>query len=382
MSVWGGLFALLAAIYLAECAAWVRRNSVVFRALVRKGWQVLHPLEWTGNESGGLATAGPLPPLAPLIHCHLWPVSLSEEGVFAYAAQALRDVGRPRQTARFLKWEQVTEVRLQGKRVLVNGEPLIETGSPVFADRVAGVVEELSELPPERRGKAIRSALREAMDERAIRERMESFREQTLSLRFTCNLFFLVIFGLVPTMLLQPALLQRWPFFLAAVLALLAMVLLDYRRAHRALYPDAKGQRRAHFWMILFSPLAAIRARDVVARDLLANYSPLAVAHVICRPDSFRRFARERLADLRWPMLPVCESDDEDARRTEEAFRGVLLEESERFLRHAGLDPDALSAPPERDGNASAAYCPRCDAQYAVADASCEACGGLPVTRF
>ena len=105
------------------------------------------------------------------------------------------------------------------------------------------------------------------------------------------------------------------------------------------------------------------------------------MARSVCRPDEFRRFARERLADLRWPLRPVCEVEDEAARRTEEWFRELLLEETERFLKRAGLDPDELLAPPKPDGETSVAYCPRCDAQFAVADAVCEACGDLPVVR-
>ena len=376
------LLLAVALVYLAECAVWVKRNTAAFRARRGRGRHIVTPLEWAGNESGGIALAGPLPPLTPLILIPLWPFSATAEGLCSYVSQTLQPLGRPRQVERHLAWDEVKEVAFDQKRVLVNGELFCEAISELQADHLAGTIEALFELTAGKREAALRKVMRETLDDERIRGRFDAFCAETLTLRISTNLFGAVILGVVPVMLYWPPLSRRWPFVVAFALAVLALVLLDYLRAHRQLYPGRKKHRRAHFWMCLLSPLAAIRACDVVARDLMADCHPLGVAHLLCTEQEFHRFARRMLADQRHPHRPVCESENLAARATEEGFRRLLTQEVERYLRRTGIPPEKLLAPPEREGERSLAYCPRCDGQYAIADGLCDACGGIPLVPF
>ena len=69
---------------------------------------------------------------------------------------------------------------------------------------------------------------------------------------------------------------------------------------------------------MLLAPPAAIRAPDLLARHLLQNFHPLAVAQVLCSPGGFKSVARQALLDLRYPLLPVCPTNEPEPMTTEQ----------------------------------------------------------------
>ncbi len=70
------------------------------------------------------------------------------------------------------------------------------------------------------------------------------------------------------------------------------------------------------------------------------------------------------------------------AAATEQFFRAALRQTLEDFLKTHRLDPDELGRAPEPTEAASRAYCPRCETQFATAEARCADCGGMPLVPF
>ena len=133
---------------------------------------------------------------------------------------------------------------------------------------------------------------------------------------------------------------------------------------------------------MLLAPPSAIRAPDLLARHLLENFHPLAVARVLCSPDRFKSFARQILLDLRYPLLPVCPTNEPEPVATEQWFRTARRKATEKFLQQAGLKPDELTVLPGPTEPANQSCCPRCGAQFVTPTGTCADCGGRPLEPF
>ena len=96
----------------------------------------------------------------------------------------------------------------------------------------------------------------------------------------------------------------------------------------------------------------------------------LTAAFVLCREEEARRVAGRYLRRWRHPLT------DEDAERS-----AALLAGATNMLVGHGWDPaDLVGAPLRHDG--SAAYCPRCEAQFLDAGGECSDCRGVKVVDF
>ena len=133
---------------------------------------------------------------------------------------------------------------------------------------------------------------------------------------------------------------------------------------------------------MLLAPPAAIRAPDLLARHLLENFHPLAVVPVLCSPGGFKSVARQALLDLRYPLLPVCPTNEPEPMATEHWFRAARQEAAEQFVQRAGLKPEELTAMPGPTEPANQSCCPRCGAQFVRRTGTCLDCGGRQIEPF
>jgi hypothetical protein len=133
---------------------------------------------------------------------------------------------------------------------------------------------------------------------------------------------------------------------------------------------------------MLLAPPSAVRAHDVLSRHLLENFHPLALAEVLCAPETCQAFARQVLLDLRYPAFPVWPTNEAGPSSTEQWSRAVWLEAVENFVRRAGWKPEALVAPPRPLEPGNRSYCPRCGAQFIARKGTCADCGGRPLLPF
>ena len=172
------------------------------------------------------------------------------------------------------------------------------------------------------------------------------------------------LFVLAPIAIWYFGLKLCWPGLLAGLLALTISIAILFRRAHRALYPQAGDERFTHFLTILLSPPTAIRARDVLSRPLLESFHPLAIARMFCSANIFREFARRVLLDIRHPCLPLCPAAETGPLATELFARTALQQVMEDFLKQNGINPDELAKAPKPADETCRSYCPRCEAQF------------------
>ena len=157
-------------------------------------------------------------------------------------------------------------------------------------------------------------------------------------------------------------------FWLVAWLA----IIVRFRRAQMSLYPKNPLYRRQRMLAFLVSPACAMRASDLLARDLMALVHPLAVARACCSPADFRQLASGMLLEL---MHPIDRGDGHEAAAVHQWFDERLLSAVTHLIHSSGEDLEGLIASPEPLGDDAHSYCPRCEMQFAKAAGECNVCG-------
>ena len=373
------LYVLLAAFYLWECACWIPRGGVVFA-----GWRGKHcrVASVIGNQRGGFALAQPLPPLGRIAVATQLPVSLSPAGALAYVATSVTPAGRPPQTGRFVRWDEIKSVAARGKNVRVNDDVFVRAQSTTHARWLAGELRRLGRLGPETRSDAIGKLIESAFNVESVKARWAEFETPARPVRCLANALFLFVFLATPAVIWRFGLEHTWLPLVIGLFAMGGTIAFLFRRAHRSLHPSADDERFTQFLMALLFPPAAIRACDLLSRPLIETFHPLAVASALCNDKELRRFARPLLLDLRNPALPLATEDNLELAAVEEWSRARTLAAAEAALRRSGVDPAELTRPPSPADATCRAFCPRCHAQFTLLDTRCGDCGGLPVRAF
>ena len=376
------LFVVLAALYVWECACWLRRGSVGFVTWWGRGWRAVYPGALAGNSNGGFILAAPLPPLGTVFIANQLPLSLAPDGVLAFVATNVNPGWRPGQSDSFVRWENLSAVRVRGKKLLVNGELFCVAATSGFARYLKAELLRLVKLTPAQRETAIAAMRRGALEGQGIDSRLREYRARSSVVRCLVNGLFLYL------VVIGPGLIWYFGFGLTGLGLLLGLLALTittatfFCRAHHALYPEASDERFTHTLTIALAPSSALRAHDALSRPLLENFHPLAVAKQLLPDKAFRPIARRVLLDLRHPVRPLVPSEQPGVVATEAYSRHVLLAAVEEFLRQHGIDPDELGRAPAPADDLCRSFCPRCDAQFTTPTGQCADCGGLPVVEL
>jgi hypothetical protein len=128
---------------------------------------------------------------------------------------------------------------------------------------------------------------------------------------------------------------------------------------------------------MILTPTASIRACDMLGRDLLAGYHPLAMALVLCSGEDRAGTVRRILLDHAHPVRPRYLHEDALERAAADDYHDRLEAALAAAVEKAGLSVAALTAPPTLHDLKAVAYCPRCDGEFIIAEGVCTTCGGL-----
>jgi hypothetical protein len=381
MSDLQALYLILVAIYLIQCIVWVPEDSICFRKNLRGEWRVSSG--WLHIGAWGLrgVLASPLPLLDGLPVCDRLPLTVSPSGVLLSPRTSLRSAASSGATAAFLKFDELENIHARGKEVLAGRKLLCKSPTTGMACHTAEFLEKLRGKKENKRAVAIEAEFARLLDDEAIRARLDDWRKRTALLRWNCSVLFVYLFFLVPVPVTLRGLLSTWPWLLGLLVAQMGIIAWLFRRAHRALFPDEKEARWTATLTILLSPPVAIRANDILLRELFSLFHPLAVAQTLCSEKYFREMASRTLRELRFP-LPSAVAPGTPAHHAEDWNRAALLRSVERFVAASGTPPEELLGPPARESALCLSFCPRCWNQYRFVDGACPDCGGIAVQRF
>ena len=376
------LFLVLAALYVGECACWLRRGSVGFVTWFGGRWRAVHPDALAGNPRGGFILVPPLPPLGTLLIANQLPLSLSPDGVLAFVTTNVSPGERPPQSGGFRRWENLGDVRVRGKKLLINRQLFLVAATPGLARHLSGELQRVAKLSPAAREIAITQMLSGPLDGRAIAARQREYQSRSRAMRGLSNTLFLYLLVITPGLIWHFGFARTWLGLLLGLLGLTIAIAVFFNRAHAALYPAAVDERFTHTLTIALAPSSALRAHDALSRPLLENFHPLAVAKQLLSDAAFRPFARRILLDLRHPARPYVTSNQPDVVATEAYARQALRAAMEEFLTQHGFAPDELGRAPAPTDDSCRSFCPRCDAQFTTPTGVCVDCGGLALMEF
>jgi len=372
------LLVILLAIYLAECACWLRGRAMCFVLAVRR----YCPLRWPpflGSADAGLVLTNPLPWASSFV-CEAWPIALGPEGVcLPPAGQAAE--GDQGQSGRFVSFDALGGVRSADRQVRLGRRLLAGVASAEHADALAALLGQLAAAPREDRPRLLRERLLHATDVDAVTARLAELRQMSRALRTAAVYFFFYAFGFGAFLYYGPAVSWQvvW-LYLATLLACWLWTVFEYAACRKALLGEPRGRRWRHTALLVLSPASAMRSAESLLRYGLVEFHPLAVAAALSSERRAAALARLALLALRHP-LPSEIPADPAAGRVDQWFRSQLFEDLQGALGRAGIEAAALVAPPAPLPD-SAAYCPRCHNQFVAAQATCPDCGDLPLVPF
>jgi len=213
------------------------------------------------------------------------------------------------------------------------------------------------------------------LDARTFKTAAEELAAASRPLLIACNLLWAYLFIGLPAAFVATSLILTWPYLLAGLFALTVLCAFLYARAHRELDPNLGSAPFQHVATIALVPMTAIRAVDLLTKELGAGLHPLAAAQALLPREAFIGYARRFHFDAlhRDPAAKAVPSPWFDESRREAI---------EAFLAANGAAPDALLLAPVKTDDSSKTYCPRCHAQFTVAEGTCRDCGGIALATF
>ncbi len=365
MSELAELYAVFLALYLFECLAWVPRRAVGFLALLGRP-RARIAFRPNAGWSSSVVVGRPWPPLTPPWFAEPLPVAVDPRGL-----TLTEDAGR------LLAWEALGPVVARDAFVQSGEAWSCKLASRQAALALADGLERIRTATAKKRKGEVERFLDGRFDVAAATARRAAFDRGVRALRVLSNALWLALFGGMGVAVAT----QNMLYLLAT--AALTIVLwpvnaIVFSRTLRKQTWLAKGYRPelSKRVVTMLSPLSAVRAVDVMARELWAGFDPLAVAAVLLSPRELRSFAR--------PLLVSVEPREGDPLAW---WRAEVRLRMARVLAGRSIEVDALLAPPARDGAHVTQYCPACLAQYEAGagnDGQCpnDTCHDIPLRGF
>jgi hypothetical protein len=357
-------------LFAIECIAWTGRGDVCFRSLTGKAWKIARP-----GASFEIAHASPIflfpfPPLGMLIPGHLPLIAYSPEGVSGYVAES--ENAPPDRGVAYYRYEQIENLKIQGQEILINGRVFARAHSKAGAKDAEGLIERIKRGRIRDREGLILERIGGLFEDSQIKDSIERFVERTALPAMVSNLLWAYMIIGIPVVIYVYGFSRIALWLLAIVLQLhlviVGMAFHKYRTIH-----GVRGY--SLLWHLLPSPFNSIRATDLLAKELLAEYHPFAAAAALLPKERFLSYARRSLAQIRYPRYDPDMSTA--ARETDQWFKERIIQAMERSAKKMGIDVEGLGKPESLDGETGySSFCPRCHCLYEQGEGVCGDCAG------
>ena len=353
------------------------RRDVICLGTVLGRFRVLPSPSVMGNERHKLVMGNP----SPLARCFLsapWPIAISPQGI-CFAEGILMDSSGESQ--RHIAFDDIGTIMAVEKEVHALQAPIAVFSSHEQAENLAAMLREVAAASEADRGRLIGAHLDRWTDDAAAVARFAELKKLSGTLRASGFTLFLLAFLVGPALYFSPWT-PSWITVLFYFLMLFSTWMLtvwDYAVCRKRLLGERFWERFRHVGMLLLSPASAMRSSEVLLRNGLAEFHPLAAAAALCRAGA-AVLARPMLLALEHPT-PGEVPGDPAAGRIDAWFRKKLLKRLHSLLRRAEIDPAELLRPAKPLSD-SRSYCPRCHNQFVLAAGTCPDCGGLALVAY
>ncbi len=362
------LLFVLFLLYLSECGIWVKRESVAFVSGWRR-WRLATPSSWLGNARGGILLLNPLPPGGKVLLSHLSPISISPSGVCGLNVQTLPSEARSTfQTGEFLPFGKIKEAGVDGSYLTINNERFAKCATAKQARTLASVIAEMVKASSSKREVLARNWIAKQYSVKDATSRLKEARPLIKPIQSLGVILFLFLFVLTPVLGSLFGLMTLVIPVAIVMVALAVEIAIVFRRAHRKLYPAESAERLESLVKMILCPPVAIRAADILTKNLLSEFSPIILAEVLTGSGE-PQFVRSVILDLKHPLGHELSDASAVETITWAANEQVKLCESYVLF------------PMQREEN-SISYCPRCECQFVVEVVECPDCPGVRLIAF
>lgn len=365
MSEWWLVIAAFWFWYFADCVKAGRKARFVLSRACGRGDATVH--------HAAIAPVAILP--------SAWHVR-TEDPPIAFSPEGLTNIpvgsaGRPVPSmlqGQVWRWEEVRELAEKSGRIFINGQEFCLVTPFTTLAGMRSLIDGCKNRTPEAR--AVWLAGRMACWFRPAHLR----RQRTVLLGRTDALALWAGFGVSLAALLSAYVLFGGMLPLSAELAgrlgrglpLLGLYLVGLHlcivvmgwRVHRRLLPKRGEARFSLLFSALLLPPQAYRLRSRIGAEFFQQAHPLAWLAVAASKADFIEYARQAVADLRWPLQGGRLERPELAAAIGSWTRECVGGEIGRLLAQRGVSEAELLATPKRDSAGSCVYCPRCQSQF------------------
>lgn len=373
------LFLVLALIYVVECFSFPSVSDFILAESRGGSWRVRQPPQFAGSWARAPVFKFPLPPLPSVCLCRAAPIHISEDGVRASAYHD--DISASGERGLAVKFSDIKAFYCEGTSVWADETCLIKVSSEIYARHLANVLEEVRKCRESDREAKIEKQIDAMFDSRLIERRLDEYRRCTAPLRWACNVLFFNLFLVLPLGAQLVGLPDSWPVLLILLVANTSLIAAFFYYAHALLYPRETGARFTAIAATLLSPPFALRANDLILRDLFCSFHPLAVIRSVCSADDFLSVASRAIRESRFPLQTPLSPDASSSTRRRIGWEQRLVRAIDNCA--AGSAPiETLLKPPTRQSSGSKSYCPRCLAQYVMTAGNCSDCPHVQLVPF
>lgn len=381
MSELQSLFVLLLVIYLVDCLVFVRRGSLLFRRWGTR-WQPARPVSVLTNTRGNLTFANPWPGVPSTFTSSLPACTLTPSGLLNWMPYSLEDSRCPTPPLTWVPWEKLDRLQVDRRSLLVNGQPFLILSSSHEALQLQETIQGLRRVPAPDREQAIQHWMQSTLDRDQIARRRKRTVEQTRWLTFLARGLALLLAVGCPLLIHFLGLPQVGWWLLGVIYLFSVCLAFLVHRTHRRLYPADADDRFVRVFTTGLAPLSAVRCPDLVARESLQGFHPLAVARELCPEEGFQTLAARAYRDAHFPLFPTEPSSEAAIVEALAWSRREWQVELTKFLNSSGIKPAALLLPPEASDSGHRRYCPRCLQQFNESGLACVECGGRPTVNL
>lgn len=356
--LWHALWVL----FLLEAVGLVGAGHLLYRRRPQGGKRTTQGLAFLGFWPGDQVIAGWEHPPLP-----------TAEGIFLLRPGST-SAATPYQleSYNFVPWSELRPIESEHDKVICR-QLEIRTPSPTHARALAARLHRLREAEPKERQKLLAEERRERLDAQALGKKLETLKPLLRDLRIVCRLGLVVDLLLVPLVAFftsaRGLLIGLLWLALAFHLLLIPLVLRCARRLEAAGWSHPRGV----LLPLLLSPPALLRSPTALVRPLATGWDDEALVLALLERNEQEKILRPRLHGIRWAAQ---KAGDETAAR---AFRDFWSRHQEALLprlKNAGIDPEALLAPPAASDPSTRAICPLCGAELREMQESCSDCQG------
>ncbi|MCB9558716.1 MAG: hypothetical protein H6707_21545 [Deltaproteobacteria bacterium] len=335
------LLFILVVVYLLECAVWVPPQATGVRRRLFGGARLLRARQPTARYQRAVLWGQVWPPLFSAIPTERLPFAVTVERLTLIDGRELDRAAAARASA-------------EGTRLRVGRAQLVLC-SRRLAGRCAAFLRRWAGADQSARVEAIGELLDARFDLAETRQAFAEHRRRSWALRTIACVQLLLLFA-GAYLLIATRWRVYWLPVLAALGALWVLIFVLFAFARRSLAAALRPDW-SYLLLVGLSPISALRAHDLLARESISDRHPLTAALALgASSQAIAEPARRFLVDAH--LLRHAASE------TLRTWGATLAERISELVGRHGLDVERLLEPPERETESVIGYCPRCLSQY------------------